>query len=105
IATVYSQKVGGAESQWDTTSNLFTFTNTYDSVTAELPIQKTVTGDGKKAGSFTFELYEEGNAEAIQPSVTINANTQEQNGDFTGTGSLQLPTYYAADTYTYILKE
>ena len=105
IATVYSQKVGEAESQWDTTSDLFTFTNTYDSVTAELPIKKTVTGDGKKAGSFTFELYEEGNSEAVQPSVTINANTQEQDGDFTGTGSLQLPTYYAADTYTYTLKE
>ena len=120
-ATVTSQTTKNGEPlEWDREGNLFTFTNVYNSVTGTIPVQKTVTGEGASGGTFTFDLYEKENASATVPdnaesvkSVTVTATYDDDSQTITGTGDLQLPTYYSTDfgenetqkTYYYLLKE
>lgn len=120
-ATVTSKTTkNGKPVEWDREGNLFTFTNVYNSVTGTIPVQKTVTGEGASGGTFTFDLYEKDNASATVPdnaepveSVTVTASYDDGSQTITGTGDLQLPTYYSTDfgenetqkTYYYLLKE
>ena len=120
-ATVTSRTTKNGEPvEWDREGNLFTFTNVYNSVTGTIPVQKTVTGEGASGGKFTFDLYEKDNASATVPdtaepvkSVTVTASYDDGSQTITGTGDLQLPTYYSTDfgenetqkTYYYLLKE
>ena len=120
-ATVTSQTTkDGTLVDWNREDNLFTFTNVYNSVTGTIPVQKTVTGEGASGGKFTFDLYEKANAGATVPadakpveSVTVTASYDDDSQTITGTGDLQLPTYYSTDfgenetqkTYYYLLKE
>lgn len=120
-AAVTSQTTkDGTLVDWNREDNLFTFTNVYNSVTGKIPVKKTVTGEGASGGKFTFDLYEKDNASATVPdnaepvkSVTVTASYDDDSQTITGTGNLQLPTYYSTDfgenetqkTYYYLLKE